>query len=115
MFTHENPSHQHNEIHELNWSLEQIQDHLTDIQRFLRSDPNYRPMSRRKFQGKRKPQRKAGNPNANWNNGCRNKRRRKPKRNKGKQLERNHWLSCPDNETRLPKVQIIHASDTASE
>ena len=30
-----------NEIHEIHWSLDQIADHIADIHRFLRSDPNY--------------------------------------------------------------------------
>ena len=96
-----------NEIHEIHWSLGQIEDHIADIHQFLRSDPNYRPMARRKFQGKKKmPRRKAPTSSSakDWNNGCQSKRRRKAKRNKGKQ--RHHWLSVPDNEQkRKPKVE----------
>ena len=102
-----------NEIHEINWSLEQIQNHLRDIYNFMRRDPNYREMFRKKrgFRKKGIQSNRAESPaeERRWN-GCprKGKRRRTPKHKR-----KANWVERMGSRKKLPKVRIVFPTESA--
>ena len=93
-----------NEIHEIVWSLEQIQSNLADLHSFLQRDPNYRSRFRKKKGFRRR--KKTPSEARRWN-GCPAKgKRKKTPRHKRK----SDWTERMTNRKKLPEIQIVYPS-----